>query len=234
MAEAKLDLIPVPTRILTEKDDIVDSIERYTKGKIGPDDLLCTAESVVAITQGRFVRPEDLKITRVAQFCCRFIPDYGSLASPHGMQSLMDVEGKWRVAFALFAGPDLAFGKGLSSDDECALQAIDAGGVLRQWVEVGQPDLTRIRKGAQRADAAIVLAYGGRAVDVWWEQMAPEVARFDNLTVLRLGAAEGEALAALAARNMQLNCTIQEGTVWLACGENSVEITLETLRSPAE
>ena len=104
MAEAKLDLIPVPTRILTEKDDIVDSIERYTKGKIGPDDLLCTAESVVAITQGRFVRPEDLKITRVAQFCCRFIPDYGSLASPHGMQSLMDVEGKWRVAFALFAG----------------------------------------------------------------------------------------------------------------------------------
>lgn len=104
MAEAKLDLIPVPTRILTEKDDIVDSIERYTKGKIGPDDLLCTAESVVAITQGRFVRPEDLKITRVAQFCCRFIPDYGSLASPHGMQSLMDVEGKWCVAFALFAG----------------------------------------------------------------------------------------------------------------------------------
>ncbi len=104
MAEAKVERIPVPTRILTEKDDIVDCIEHYTKGKIGPDDLLCTAESVVAITQGRFVRPEDLKISRVAQFCCRFIPDYGSLASPHGMQSLMDVEGKWRVAFALFAG----------------------------------------------------------------------------------------------------------------------------------
>ena len=103
MAE-ELELIPVPTRILTDKDDIVDSIERYTKGKIGENDLLCCAESVVAITQGRFVRPEDLKITRVAQFCCRFIPDYGSLASPHGVQSLMNVEGKWRVAFALFAG----------------------------------------------------------------------------------------------------------------------------------
>ena len=103
MAE-ELELIPVPTRILTEKDDIVDSIERYTKDKIGENDLLCCAESVVAITQGRFVRPEDLKIPGVAQFCCRFIPDYGSLAPPHGMQSLMDVEGKWRVAFALFAG----------------------------------------------------------------------------------------------------------------------------------
>ena len=103
MAE-ELELIPVPTRILTDKDDIVDSIERYTKGKIGENDLLCCAESVVAITQGRFVRPEDLQISSVAQFCCRFIPDYGSLASPHGMQSLMNVEGKWRVAFALFAG----------------------------------------------------------------------------------------------------------------------------------
>ena len=103
MAE-ELELIPEPKRILTDKDDIVDSIERYTKGKIGENDLLCCAESVVAITQGRFVRPEDLQISSVAQFCCRFIPDYGSLASPHGMQSLMNVEGKWRVAFALFAG----------------------------------------------------------------------------------------------------------------------------------
>lgn len=103
MAE-ELELIPVPTRILTEKDDIVDAIERYTKDKIGENDLLCCAESVVAITQGRYVRPEDLKISKLAQFCCRFIPDYGSLASPHGMQSLMDVEGKWRVAFALFGG----------------------------------------------------------------------------------------------------------------------------------
>ncbi|MBQ1920365.1 MAG: coenzyme F420-0:L-glutamate ligase, partial [Selenomonas sp.] len=100
----EMKLIPVPTRILTEKDDIVDAIEHYTKDIIGENDLLCCAESVVAITQGRFVRPEDLKISGLAQFCCRFIPDYGSLASPHGMQSLMDVEGKWRVAFALFAG----------------------------------------------------------------------------------------------------------------------------------
>ena len=101
---AEMELIPVPTRILTENDDIVDSIEHYTRQNVGKDDIVCCAESVVAITQGRAVRPEDLKITKVAKFCCRFIPDYGSLATPHGMQSLMDVEGKWRVAGALFAG----------------------------------------------------------------------------------------------------------------------------------
>ena len=100
----KVEILPVPTRILTDRDDIVDCVEKYTRGKIGKDDVISVAESVVAITQGRIVRPEDLEISCLAQFCCRFIPDYGSLASPHGMQSLMNVEGKWRVAAALFAG----------------------------------------------------------------------------------------------------------------------------------
>jgi F420-0:Gamma-glutamyl ligase. len=104
MIMAEVEIVAVPTRILTDKDDIIDIVEKYTKGKIGENDVISVAESVVAITQGRIIRPEELKISRVAQLCCRFIPDQGSLASPHGMQSLMDVEGKWRVAFALFAG----------------------------------------------------------------------------------------------------------------------------------
>lgn len=116
---SEIEIIPVPTRILTDKDDIIERVEKYTKGKIGENDVISVAESVVAITQGRIVRPEDLKITRVAQLCCRFIPDYGSLASPHGMQSLMDVEGKWRVAFALVAG---FFGK-----------IIGQGGLFYKW-----------------------------------------------------------------------------------------------------
>jgi F420-0:gamma-glutamyl ligase len=101
---ANLEIIPVPTRILTDKDDIIDIVEKYAGTKIGKNDVISVAESVVAITQGRIVRPEDLTISRVAQLLCRFIPDYGSLASPHGMQSLMDIEGKWRVTFALILG----------------------------------------------------------------------------------------------------------------------------------
>ena len=101
---ADLEIIPVPTRILTDKDDIINIVEKYAGAKIGKNDVISVAESVVAITQGRIVRPEDLTISRVAQLLCRFIPDYGSLASPHGMQSLMDIEGKWRVTFALILG----------------------------------------------------------------------------------------------------------------------------------
>ncbi|ERJ95505.1 hypothetical protein HMPREF1992_00752 [Selenomonas sp. oral taxon 892 str. F0426] len=101
---AEVEILPVPTRILTDADDIVDAIEYYAGARVTADDLVCCAESVVAVTQGRIARPEELNISGAARFACRFIPDYGSLASPHGMQALMDVEGKWRVLFALFAG----------------------------------------------------------------------------------------------------------------------------------
>lgn len=135
------------------------------------------------------------------------------------------------LAFALYAGPDLAFSKGLSSDDDCALQEVDPSGVLRTWIEVGQPDESRIRKGCNKADRAVVLSYGARSVDVWWQQVAPLLARFSNLTVLRLTAEETQALGRLAERSMKLSCTIQEGTIWLAGGEQSIQLTPETLLS---
>ena len=34
---AELELVPIKTRILTEKDDIVDVIEEYAKDVVGPD-----------------------------------------------------------------------------------------------------------------------------------------------------------------------------------------------------
>ena len=100
----EVKIVPITTRILTPKDDIVDVIEKYTKDQITENDVITVAESVVAITQGNIVRPDEMEITYLARFCCRFIPDYGSLATPHGMQALMRKEGDWRVAFALFAG----------------------------------------------------------------------------------------------------------------------------------
>ena len=97
-------IIPVKTRILTPKDNIVDVSAKYTKNNVGPDDVVTVAESVVAITQGNLIRPDEMKISYLARLCCRFIPDYGSLATPHGMQALMRKEGEWRVAFALIGG----------------------------------------------------------------------------------------------------------------------------------
>ncbi len=76
----ELQLIPVKTRILTPQDDIVDAIEQYAKDQIGPNDVVSVAESVVAITQGRAVRPEELNPGILARIMCRFVPQKGSMS----------------------------------------------------------------------------------------------------------------------------------------------------------
>lgn len=101
---SSIEILPVPTRILTDKDNIVEIIEKYTQGQVGPNDVISVAESVVAITQGRITRPEDLKLSFLAKVLCRFVPAEGSLASPYGMQALMNVEGHFRVLFAMILG----------------------------------------------------------------------------------------------------------------------------------
>ena len=70
---AELELVCVPTRILTDNDDIVDAIVEFGGHNIGPEDIVCVAESVVAITQGRFTRPEELNVCWQARMINRFI-----------------------------------------------------------------------------------------------------------------------------------------------------------------
>lgn len=92
--------IPVKTKILTHKDDIVKTICKYASDKIGPDDIVTVAESVVAITQGRAKRPEEMKPGLIAKVLCRFFPQKGSISNPASMQALVEEEGSSRVLFA--------------------------------------------------------------------------------------------------------------------------------------
>lgn len=109
---ADLKLVPVPTRILTNKDNIVDVIMEYAGHDITNHDIVCVAESVVAITQGRYIRPEELHICWQARLMNRFVPGAGSMASIYGMQAAMEEEGKWNMLFSFIIGAVAkAFGK---------------------------------------------------------------------------------------------------------------------------
>jgi uncharacterized protein YaeQ len=130
------------------------------------------------------------------------------------------------LAFAMNAAPDLAFGRGLSTEDDPALAAIDLTGELRLAIEVGLPDEERLRKLARRARAAVLVVYGGRAGDIWWQQNAAALGRLSNLQVWRLTAEASAALAKLAERTMRLACTLQEGTIYFG----DVELRPERLQ----
>jgi uncharacterized protein YaeQ len=132
------------------------------------------------------------------------------------------------LAFALHAHEALAFTKGLSAQDEPDLWQKDLTGAIELWIDVGQPDEKRIRKACSRARHAFVYNYSGRSADVWWNQNRGHIERAHNLTVRDVPAAASKALAALAQRTMRLQCTIQDGQVWLADADQAVEVELTT------
>ncbi len=128
------------------------------------------------------------------------------------------------LAFALYADEALAFGRGLSTEDEPALWKKDLTGAIELWIDVGQPDEKDIRRACGRAANVVLLTYGGPVAEVWWEKNAEKLQRLDNLTVLNLSVAEGAALAALAERGMSLQATIQDGGVLLTDGDQAIEV----------
>ncbi len=119
------------------------------------------------------------------------------------------------LAFALYADERLEFGRGLSNEEEPDLWRRDRVGDIEQWIDLGQPDESRIRKACGRARQVIVVNYGGRAADLWWSKIASSLSRLKNLTIVDIPTDAVEASAALIQRGMRLNALIQDGELQL-------------------
>ena len=119
------------------------------------------------------------------------------------------------LAFALYASEDLRFGRGLSNEEDAAVWEIDPSGVTRLWIDVGLPDEARVKKACSRADRAVIINYGGRPSDMWWQQNANALTRYKNLSVIQLSPEDSAKLVEVAGRTMKLSWTIQEGMVYL-------------------
>jgi len=129
------------------------------------------------------------------------------------------------LAFALNADEALSFGKGLSDVDEPDLWRKDLTGAITQWIELGQPDEQRLRQAAGRAGEVKVYSYG-RAAPIWWDKVGAALSRQRRLQVVEIGAATCAALAAIAARKLELQCLIQDGAVQLLGEHGTIDVEL--------
>jgi len=95
--------LPIRTHIITEKDDIVDVVEKYTGKIASPGDIVAIAESVVAISQGRAILPDTVKPGLLAKILCHFPGKEGSLAAPPSIQVAMEEVGTARFLLGVAA-----------------------------------------------------------------------------------------------------------------------------------
>jgi uncharacterized protein YaeQ len=134
------------------------------------------------------------------------------------------------LAFIAQAHEHLQFTRGLSADDEPDLWQKSFTGDIDLWIEVGLPDEKRVRKACSRAERVMIYIYGGRTADMWWQQNADKLERFSHLVVIDLPKTVTDELAKLVERNMQWQCTVQDGQLWITSGEHSFEVTPRVLR----
>ena len=132
------------------------------------------------------------------------------------------------IGFALYANEALIFGKGLSDDEEPDLWQKDLTGAIELWMDVGLPTERDIRKAAGRAKQVVVVLYGGRIADMWWSQNSKALLKTNNLTIINLP--ETQALARLAARSINISCTIQDRQILVSYDGGSVDITPDVLK----
>ncbi|WP_028103948.1 YaeQ family protein [Pseudoduganella violaceinigra] len=134
------------------------------------------------------------------------------------------------VAFAIHADEALVNAKGISDTEEPDLWQMDLTGAIQLWIEVGQPDERRILKAAGRSDKVMVYCYSA-ASHVWWKQVGSKIDRAKNVSVVNIDAEASAALEKMAQRSMQLQCTIQDGQIWLTDGATTVEIPREVWKA---
>lgn len=98
------DVLPIKTHLLTQLDDPVSVVKRYVMPHAQPGDIVTIGESPLAIMQGRYRDPRDVKPGWLAtRLCYMFFPT-SSLATACGMQTLIDAEGSVRVLGAFIIG----------------------------------------------------------------------------------------------------------------------------------
>ena len=142
------------------------------------------------------------------------------------------------LAFALNVPADdhqgrLEFAKSLWDSDEPDLWQLDLTGQVAHWLDMGQPDERRLMKAHGRAGRVSVYSHSS-STPIWWAGIEGKLSRAPRLAVWQIDAAQSQAMAALAERNMQLQVSVQDGTVYLSTERGSVEITPRALKAPGD
>lgn len=107
--------IPLRTRVVMPDDDLDAIITEYATASVQPGDLLFVTEKIVAITQGRSFRIDEIEPRKLALFLSKYVTrtPYGiGLGMPETMEMALRECGTPRILFAAaVAAVTKAFGR---------------------------------------------------------------------------------------------------------------------------
>ncbi len=94
---------PVKTHVIMKEDVMTDVLDKYVCPYLEEGDTVIISEKIIAITQGRAFKLEEIKVSRLAKFLSRFVvkTNYGiGLGMPETMELCIREVGRPKVLFA--------------------------------------------------------------------------------------------------------------------------------------
>jgi hypothetical protein len=96
----RLLAIPVRTPLVQSGDDIAAMVAACVRGIAASQDIICVAETSVAIAQGRSIAAEYVRPTFLARLLSEHAGIYATVNQPESMQLVMDNVGALKVLYA--------------------------------------------------------------------------------------------------------------------------------------
>ncbi|MBH48348.1 MAG: hypothetical protein CME71_09295 [Halobacteriovorax sp.] len=116
----------------------------------------------------------------------------------------------------------LEFTKGISTTDEPDLWLKDYSGDLLEWIELGMPELRRIKQACSKSKNVKIFTYHGERAKQWEEKILLELEDNPKVEIYHLACDVNDSLK----RTVDLNCVIQDGVMDLTNEEFKARFTL--------
>lgn len=107
---------------------------------------------------------------------------------------------------------------------ELIQQSIDEN--IKLWIDLGQPNLKRIKKACRLSKSVIVYSYNKNLTESWWNKNKTKLNHFKNLEVYSVSAND---LDKFSNKRMNLDCTLQDGDLMINDGEHNLTIERQRL-----
>ena len=99
-----INALAIKTNILGAFDNPIQTITKYCEDIVKEGDILVVGETPLAIMQGRYENPLNIKYSFISKILCYFFHPTSSLATACGMQLLISKIGFTRILFSLIIG----------------------------------------------------------------------------------------------------------------------------------
>jgi hypothetical protein len=100
----QLVALPVRVRLIRAGDDLPEIARAALTGIVRPYDVICVSETAVAIAQGRSIRAETIRPSRLARLLAQRAGSYATMNQPESVQLVLESAGTLRVLAAAAAG----------------------------------------------------------------------------------------------------------------------------------